>query len=478
MSTRPGALFSALSLLLLGLAGSGCDSDAIGPVAADSRTFLVQISNVGMEFPVLKSGAGASLGGASDPDPAILPGETATFSFTAPANTTPMSGMNLNLATMFVQSNDLFYAFPEGGLPLFDGSGTPVTGDVTDQLFLYDAGTEINETPGDGTTQKPDQAPDEVNVGPPENGVVMLIPDGGTDVMGFSYPDKADVIQVTIAHLANTFTVTITNVSDDTTLPLPEGGSVAVPLSPFAWAAHTNGFMLYELGAAASQGIEYIAEDGFPADALPGMDLPIDRGLADDLADVTGVTVPLSPGSYAVHNSGFELHRTGEPASVGIERIAEDGDPAESVAALAADSNVSSSGAFLRPDGASEDGPIGPGGSYSFNVTASPGDQLSLATMFVQSNDLYYAFAGSGLALFDGTTPISGDMTAQLRLFDAGTEGDQEPGVGPDQVIRQSAADTGPAGEGLIVRIGDGGSNDGFTYGPNTTYIQLTITPQ
>ena len=39
------------------------------------------------------------------------------------------------------------------------------------------------------------------------------------------------------------------------------------------------------------------------------------------------------------------------------------------------------------------------------------GDYLSFATMFVQSNDLFYAPEPSGIPLFDGETPVDGDMT-------------------------------------------------------------------
>ena len=156
----------------------------------DTRNFNVNIENVGSGFPVLKSGAVASPGGPDD-GPAIFPGETATFSFTAPPNTTPMSGMRLNLVTMFVQSNDLFYAFAPEGLALYDENGDAVTGDVTDQLFLYDAGTEEDQVPGANASdnQKPNQTPTETNKGPDENETVQLVENAPTN--GFTYPEQS-----------------------------------------------------------------------------------------------------------------------------------------------------------------------------------------------------------------------------------------------------------------------------------------------
>jgi len=47
-----------------------------------------------------------------------------------------------------------------------------------------------------------------------------------------------------------------------------------------------------------------------------------------------------------------------------------------------------------------------PGGSYQFNFTANPGEKLSLATMFVQSNDLFYAPNGMGINLFDASNNL------------------------------------------------------------------------
>ena len=145
---------SALSVGLIGCDNNGADTDPV------ETTFTVEVQNVNMPKPVLKSGAVASPGG-PDNGPAIFPGETASFTFNAPPSTVPPlggSGMRLNFASMFVQSNDLFYAFPPEGLDLYDDQGNAVTGDVTDQLFLYDAGTEVNQEPGVGGDQKPKQS--------------------------------------------------------------------------------------------------------------------------------------------------------------------------------------------------------------------------------------------------------------------------------------------------------------------------------
>ena len=57
----------------------------------------------------------------------------------------------------------------------------------------------------------------------------------------------------------------------------------------------------------------------------------------------------------------------------------------------------SGSGIFNTPTGASIPGPVGPGDSYEFRFDASSDSYLSLATMYVQSNDLFYSPNGDQL---------------------------------------------------------------------------------
>ena len=46
---------------------------------------------------------------------------------------------------------------PSSGISLFDGEA-PLDGDITDLVYLWDAGTEVDETPGQGENQAPRQA--------------------------------------------------------------------------------------------------------------------------------------------------------------------------------------------------------------------------------------------------------------------------------------------------------------------------------
>ena len=176
----------------------------------------------------------------------------------------------------------------------------------------------------------------------------------------------------------------------------------------------------------------------------------------------------LAPGAWVAPRGGEPFFTDGQPdRGAGLEALAEDGNPAELAASLHPNSGI-----FNTPVGADGPGPLTPGNAYEFTFVARPGDRLSFATMYVQSNDLFLSPGDTGIALFaDDGLPISGDITDQIGLWDAGTEVNEEPGVGANQAPRQAGANTG-ADEGGVVRLVD----DGFTYPAVADIVRVTVT--
>jgi len=102
------------------------------------------------------------------------------------------------------------------------------------------------------------------------------------------------------------------------------------------------------------------------------------------------------------------------------------------------------SGSFAVKVGGSSPGPLAPGDAYEFTFTAGPKHRLAFATMFGQSNDWFFTPAGGSIALYVDDTPISGDITDQIELWDAGTEVNEEPAVGAHTGPKQASSTDGP----------------------------------
>ena len=184
----------------------------------------------------------------------------------------------------------------------------------------------------------------------------------------------------------------------------------------------------------------------------------------------------LSPGMFVLNEKSAALFTEGKPArNNGLEMQAEDGDPSGLVASLMAMHHSSNlHGVFNTPVGAMAAGPIRPGDSYEFTVTAAQGMKLFMTQMFGQSNDWFYAPGANGIALFDAKgMPVSGDITDQLYLWDAGTEKDEEIGIGPNQGPRQKGTNTGEDEHGVVHRV-----NDVRWTGKNREFFRITITPE
>ncbi|HSQ24881.1 MAG TPA: spondin domain-containing protein, partial [Pyrinomonadaceae bacterium] len=184
----------------------------------------------------------------------------------------------------------------------------------------------------------------------------------------------------------------------------------------------------------------------------------------------------LSPGMFVLSAKNAPLFTVGKAARAnGLEMQAEDGDPSGLVKSLEVMHHASNlHGVFNTPVGAMGAGPIRPGDSYEYSFTATPGMKLFTTMMFGQSNDWFYSPDGGGIALFDAQGyPVSGDVTDKLVLWNAGTEVDEEIGIGSNQGPRQKGPNTGAAENGVVRRVQDAR----FT-GKNAEFFRVTITAE
>jgi len=193
------------------------------------------------------------------------------------------------------------------------------------------------------------------------------------------------------------------------------------------------------------------------------------------LSNGTTAPAPTAPLLWTITDEGNPLFTAGQPdRGQGLERLAEDGNPG--VLADYISQNMKSvvhSGVVTVPSGDNGPGPITPGKAFEFTISAAPGQRLALAMMFGQSNDLFYAPGAKAIALFDAKgKPLTADVTSQLQLWDAGTEVNEEPGLGPNQAPRQSAPNTGPAEKGKVMLV-----KDQFHYPSISEVVRVSVKP-
>ncbi len=418
--------------LALALALGGCSDDGAvdsgGGEPAGETDFRVRIENIA-PWTVLKSGLHATR--TDGTTGALSSGQAFELTITAGAK------QSVSFAAMLGESNDWFFAPGGAGIALYDAEGAPRSGDVTDEVLLWDAGTEVNEEPAVGASTGPQQsAPDQGAPDPDATvralGQTVALSGGGT----FAMPQVDEMIAVTLTPKNDrVFVLRVENVSMEDTLVTSQG-SRSIHVSPFVWALHIAPYPLFDDGAPdRGEGLEYIAEAGRTAT------------LAATMGELSGFHTPISPGAFVVTAGDDALYSTGlADRGEGLERIAEDGNPmllVEAMAAAPPDGAVDQ-GIFNIPAGLDEPGPARPGSAFEIDLTASPGDRLAFATMFGMSNDWFFGTDPAGLPLFDAVgVPVSGDVTSLIGIYDAGTELDEELAIGPNTGPQQPAPDTG-----------------------------------
>jgi len=124
-------------------------------------------------------------------------------------------------------------------------------------------------------------------------------------------------------------------------------------------------------------------------------------------------------------------------------------------------------GAQFIPDGKDAAGPAFPGESFTIKFHAGKSHRLSFATMYGASNDLFYAPAGEGIALFDnGGTPTTGNITSMISLWDAGTEVNHAPASGEDGADESVAVQSVRNTDNVM---------DGFSYNSVEQNIEVSL---
>lgn len=179
------------------------------------------------------------------------------------------------------------------------------------------------------------------------------------------------------------------------------------------------------------------------------------------------IDTPISPVFYATHDTTWSLFSVDIAAPAGLESLAEDGSPAALVSANTSAPGIGRVGAMTVPDGETNAGPAFTGDSFTLSITPDAGAPwLSFASMVGATNDAFLALPPEGVRLLrdDGSPRAAADVRADiarsLSVWDAGTEANEVPGIGPNTAPVQPAPDTGPADPVSGVRLYADATND------------------
>ncbi len=359
----------------------------------------ITVENVLDAKPLVQSG---TFMGEGTP-PVVFPGQSISIRFSA------AMGQSLTFTTMYGWSKDLFFAPENPGIMLYDEDGTPIEGDVSSQIKLWDNGSKINQAPGSDIGDKPTID---------ESKAISEIT--GMDEQGNNYLPASQLVQADLSYDGDSyFTLTLKNTS---------GGTVnETPLSPGVWAISyvAGGELLtptplYHAGEMTTEELTLLAETGD------------NTMLGEHITGMTGIFTPLSPILVVVY-SGDEnpIFMEGEKdRGEGLKELAQMGSTDMLVAALEAKVAVKS--VYVLP--AENTGVLlpvingQPGSSVSMEFTINKGDRLAIATMYGLSNDWFFATPDEGI---DGMR--KGDISNQIMLYDNGTAVNEFPGAGMSQ---------------------------------------------
>ncbi len=387
-----------LTLGVLPLFLLSCDEDDKMHDAGALTTLTVE--NVLDSRPLVQSGTFENTGAS----PVVMPGESLSFSFSG------AKGQALTFATMYGWSNDLFFAPENPGIPLYKEDGSPIEGDVSSRIRLWDNGTRINQVPGAAV----------VHPGTAESTVKNITEVKGTDEQGNTYAPAASLMKAALRYDGNsTFTLTITNTSGNTSNP--------TPFSPGVWAISyiAGGNLLspnpvYEAGKPTANGLTHVAETGD------------NSVLGAYLKSRTGIFTPLSPVLVVVYN-GIDnpIFKTGEnDRGKGLKELAQRGNADILAAYLKTLQGVKEVYVLPAPSTNVLLPKIGDqaGSRVSGELRVQQGDRLAIATMYGFSNDWFFASRENGV-----DASQKGDISSSVGLYDNGTALDQFPGAGITQ---------------------------------------------
>jgi len=321
----------------------------------------------------------------------IEPGQEIQISFNA------QKGQTLMFATMYANSWDIFFAPDNPGIKLFDNNGNPITGDVSDQVKLWDGGTKKNIDPRRPKANQPKEDEDK-----------KVSEISGKDGK-YTYPKASDMMKLNLSYDAasSRFTLTMHNNTDNTNLQtLFSTGVWAVSNAIDGKPVIDKPF--YNPGDKASMELIPLAESGK------------NKPLGDKLAANTGVYAELSPIIIAIYTGDQNplLSTGGNEMNSNLREWALSDDMDNLKKALESNSNVKS--------------------VHVISSTTKPGDKAEASYNARRGEKIAFAMKIGNQSFIGNSASIDAlemkDITGDVKIYD--NNAGQMPAV--NQLVRIS----------------------------------------
>ncbi len=191
-------------------------------------------------------------------------------------------------------------------------------------------------------------------------------------------------------------------------------------------------------------------------------------------ASTAGYPIAFGSVAWALSSLNGPIFTAGQTAADnGLEAAAEDANLQKLLDTLQITDGVNLIGLAQTPTDSTEGGALLSGKTFRFVISSQQSSRLFFISTFLQGNDLFIGTPDTGIELFDADgRAITADITNQLTLFDAGTEVNETPGSGPNQVVRQTGENAGALESKAV-----GPVNDGFSYPGVGAMLRVTIAP-
>ena len=328
--------------------------------------------------------------------PDIQPDNSVSIMVNAPI------GTKFSFISKLKHSNDVFFAPPQIGIPLYSNNiPIPSGTEVNSQVKLWDCGIFKN-------TDLVASAPDPINI----------VSQVGVNKDGFYYPDINQMISVVVEYQEETkFKITISNLGASASLA---SGKQKIVLQNGLLILHSGNGPTFAINAKAGDNFRNFIKStdkdtSYPTELI-NTELIVNQGKKK---------FNLLKGIWCVHNAGSNPLYTINTLDykLGLKNLAENGVTDELLANFKLATGIHSLG-IIDSTANGKKVSINYNEIFHFKIKVRQGDHFSFASKLQYSPDtldVFYSFPDAGIIPYNNQgQKLNGDVTSRIGIYDVG----------------------------------------------------------